>query len=67
MQENTIKSQGLFICGSIFYGSNINYFADAQVRFEIPCPFPCASDFAINANKRKTLKNFGTMFNCSKL
>ena len=53
--------------GSIFYGSDFNYFADAQVRFEIPCPFPCASDFAINTNKRKILKIFGTMFNSSKL
>ena len=42
-----------------------NYFADAQVRFEIPRPFPCASDSTINTNKSKTLTNFGTIFNTS--
>ena len=55
------RLQIIIILYNIFYA--LNYFADAQVRFEIPCPFPCASDFAINTNKRKTLANFGNVLN----
>ena len=55
--------QSLF--GFIFSSTVCNYFADAQVRFEIPRPFPCASDCTTNTNKSKTLTNFGTVFNSS--